>query len=250
MPESPTSEISMLHSIRDDLYVAVGVVSPETKVATFQVHVNPLVSWIWTGVLVLIFGAVISMWPEVTVQEARGWAYLRMGGGVVSSVIFGLLLALSPARAFGQGSSSLHAGTVEMNDPIERELFPRLLCQCGGCARLPLSGCVCNEAEETRAEIRARLRAGVSPEVIMADYVTAHGAGSLTVPPNQGALRAIYIVPGVLSVAGLGLVFSVVRRWKRRGDAAAPAPAKPGASPAPPDEYDAKLDEELKKLDG
>jgi hypothetical protein len=43
-------------------------------------------------------------------------------------------------------------------------------------------------------------------------------------------------------------VFAVVRRWKRRGDAAAPAPK--GDGPQPTDEYDAKLDEELKKLDG
>jgi cytochrome c-type biogenesis protein CcmF len=251
MPESPTTEVSMLHSLRDDLYVIVGTVNAETKVATFVVHVNPLVSWIWTGVLILIFGAVISMWPEVSVQEARGWAYLRMSGGVVSSILFGLMLSLAPARAFGQGSSSLMAGTVEMNDPVERQLFPRLRCTCGGCARLPLSECVCFEAEQARAEIRNRLHAGVSTDVIMADYVTAHGAGSLTVPPNEGALRAIYVVPGLLTLAGLGLVFSVVRRWKRQGDAALPPPPKPsGGGPAGPDEYDAKLDEELKKLDG
>src|SRR5262249_43979028 len=158
----------------------------------------------------LIFGAMISMWPEVDVEEARGWAYLRMGGGVVSSLIFGLVLSLSPARAFGQSRSSLHAGTVEMRDATEKGLFPLVLCECGGCARLPLSGCVCPEADQTRAEIRARLRAGVSPDVIMADYVTAHGAGSLTVPPNKGALRAIYVVPGLLAAAGLGVVLVVV----------------------------------------
>jgi cytochrome c-type biogenesis protein CcmF len=249
MPESPTTEVSMLHSIRDDLYVVVGTVSPETKVATFQVHVNPLVSWIWTGVLILMFGAVITMWPEVAVQEARGWAYLRMGGGVVSSIIFGLMLSLAPARAFGQSGSSLHAGTVEIHDPVERSIFGSLRCQCGGCPRLALTSCVCDTANEARSEIRARLREGVTPETILADYVTAHGASSLTLPPNRGALRAIYLVPGFLAAGGLGLVFVVVRRWKRRGDAAIPAPAKTGG-PAPRDEYDAKLDEELKRLDG
>ena len=79
--------------------------------------------------------------------------------------------------------------------------------------------------------------------------MTAHGADSLTVPPNQGGFRAIYLVPGFAAAAGLGIVFAVVRRWKRRGDDMAPAVGKPGEA-APPDEYDAKLDEELKKLDG
>jgi cytochrome c-type biogenesis protein CcmF len=224
-------------------------VSPETKVATFQVHINPLVSWIWMGVIILIFGAVITMWPEVAVQEARGWAYLRMGGGIASSIIFGIFLALSPARAFGQSSSSLHAGSVEIHDPVERTLFASLLCQCGGCPRLPLTSCICDAANETRSTIRARLRAGVTPEVITADYVTEHGAGALSVPPNRGALRTIYILPGALALGGLGFVFVVVRRWKRRSDADAPPPGKTGA-PSGPDEYDAKLDDELKRLDG
>jgi cytochrome c-type biogenesis protein CcmF len=250
MPESPTTEVSMLHSLRDDLYVVVGNVNADSKVASFVVHVNPLVAFIVFGIATLIFGTGIAMWPEVAVQEARSWSYVRLAGGLTSSILFGVMLALMPARAFGQsGSSSLMAGTVEMNDPVERDLFPRMRCQCGGCARLPLSECICGEAEQTRAEIRARLRAGVTPDVIMADYVSAHGSGSLTVPPNQGALRAIYVVPGVLAVGGLGLVFAVVRRWKRRGDEATPAPAK-SDDPKARDEYDAKLDEELKKLDG
>jgi cytochrome c-type biogenesis protein CcmF len=249
MPEAPTTEVSMLHSLRDDLYVVVGAVNAESKVATFQVHVNPLVGCILFGIIMLIFGTIVSMWPEVSVQEAGAWSYVRFAGGLTSSIFFGVMLSLMPARAHAQtGSSSLMAGTVEMKDPVERELFPRLLCTCG-CARLPLSGCVCAEAEQTRAEIRERLRRGVTPDVIMADYVSAHGAGSLTVPPNQGALRAIYVVPGALAIGGLGIVFAVVRRWKRRGEAQTPAVPK-GNGPQAPDEYDAKLDEELKKLDG
>lgn len=174
-----------------------------------------------------------------------------MGGGVVSSILFGLVLALTPARAFGQSnsSSSLHAGTVEITDPVERTLFGSLLCQCGGCPRLPLTSCVCDTAHETRSQIRARLHAGVTPEVIMADYVSEHGAGSLSVPPNSGALRAIYLLPVAMAISGLGIVFVVVRRWKRQGDAAAPPAPKPGEAVVP-DEYDAKLDEELKRLDG
>jgi cytochrome c-type biogenesis protein CcmF len=248
MPESPTTEVSMLHSVRDDLYLVVGVVNADTKVASFQIHVNPLVSWIWVGVLVLILGAVVSMWPEVTVQEARGWAYLRAAGAVVSSLMFGLLIALAPARAFGQTSSSLHAGSVEINDPRERSLFSHLLCQCGDCPRLSLATCTCSTADATRAELRSRLRNGESPEAIMAEYVKEYGSGSLSIPPNEGGLRAIYLVPGFIALGGLGVVVTVVRRWKQRGESAAVAEA-PKAS-AEPDEYDAKLDAELKSLDG
>src|SRR5215471_11462034 len=65
MPEAPTTEVSMLHSLRDDLYVVVGAVNAESKVATFQVHVNPLVGCIVFGIALLIFGTGIAMWPEV-----------------------------------------------------------------------------------------------------------------------------------------------------------------------------------------
>jgi cytochrome c-type biogenesis protein CcmF len=251
MPESPTTEVSIRKTLRDDLYVVVGTVSPETKVATFQVHVNPLVMWIWIGVLVLIFGAVTSMWPEVVVQEARGWSYLRMAGGLTSSLIVGVMLAVAPTVAYGQAnsSSSLHAGSVEINDPVEHTLFANLLCQCGDCPRLPLSTCTCSVADATRSEIRGRLRAGATPQVIMAEYVKEHGAAALAVPPNRGAMKAIWIAPVVAAVGGLGLLFVVVRRWKKRGDAMAFPLPKPGAAAAV-DEYDAKLDEELKRLDG
>jgi cytochrome c-type biogenesis protein CcmF len=250
MPESPTTEVSMLHSIRDDLYVIVGTVNPETKIAAFNTHVNPFVSWIWVGVLVLISGAVVSMWPEVAVQEARGWSYLRMAGGLTSSIFFGLLIALSPGFAYGQSnsSSSLHAGTVEMKDPAERAIFTRLRCQCGGCPRLPLSSCICSTAENARARIRDQLARGDSLDTITANYVAEFGAASLVVPPDQGAFRIIYGIPIAASLAGLGVLGMSLRRWKRRDEAAVKArPPAPASSAR--DEYDAKLDEELKKLD-
>jgi len=251
MPESPTTEVFIRKTLRDDLYVVVGAVSPETKVATFQVHVNPLVMWIWIGVLVLISGALISMWPEVVLQEARGWSYLRMAGGLTSSLIVGVMLAIAPTVAFGQAnsSSSLHAGSVEINDPTEHSLFSNLLCQCGDCPRLPLSTCTCSVADATRSEIRSKLRAGATPATIMADYVKEHGAAALSVPPNKGAMKAIWIAPIAAGVGGLGLLFFVVRRWRKRGEALAYPLPKPSTTGAV-DEYDAKLDEELKRLDG
>ena len=44
-PDSATTEVAQLNSFRDDLYVVVGTVNPQTKNASFQVHVNPLVGW-------------------------------------------------------------------------------------------------------------------------------------------------------------------------------------------------------------
>jgi cytochrome c-type biogenesis protein CcmH/NrfF len=95
--------------------------------------------------------------------------------------------------------------------------------------------------------VREQLARGDSTEVIAANYVAEYGSAALAVPANKGALRLIYAVPIAASIGGLGVVFVVVRRWKRRGDAA--APAKSSHPSTDRDEYDAKLDEELKKLD-
>ncbi len=49
----------------DDLYVILVDWQPiSTRMATFKVYNNPLVNWLWTGSLVLIFGALIAVWPR------------------------------------------------------------------------------------------------------------------------------------------------------------------------------------------
>jgi cytochrome c-type biogenesis protein CcmF len=73
--DGPSTEVAMLHSLREDLYLVVGSVSPQNKQATFQFHVNPLVGFIWLGVLVLMAGATLSLWPELELGGARYWAY-------------------------------------------------------------------------------------------------------------------------------------------------------------------------------
>jgi cytochrome c-type biogenesis protein CcmF len=245
MPEQPTSEVSMLHTFRDDIYLVLGSANPQTKVATFQIHINPLVSYIWLGLIIVIFGSTICMWPDLALGESGAWAYARAAGSFTASIFIALLIASTPARAFAQGSSSsLHAGTVEMRSAQEREVFPMLLCQCGACARLPLDNCVCSTAEEERTTIRAMMASGSSKQQIFDDYVARHGTASLAVPPNKGKLSAIWAVP-VLGVvmAGVGVIL-LLRRWKNAESAAVAAPRDNT------DDYDRKLDEELERLDG
>jgi cytochrome c-type biogenesis protein CcmF len=35
-----------------------------SRLATFKVFVNPLVSWLWMGGLVMVLGTLIAIWPE------------------------------------------------------------------------------------------------------------------------------------------------------------------------------------------
>jgi cytochrome c-type biogenesis protein CcmF len=252
-PESPTTEVSMLHSVRDDLYLIVGTINPSTKVATLQIHVNPLVSFIWFGCMILIFGSVVCMWPQLEPQESRGWVFARgRAAGATALLALALLFVPSLAHAQSAGASSLHAGSVEMRNNTERQLFGALRCMCGTCARDLLSTCACETAQQAREEIRAKLTKGESAEQIIAEYQGVYGAEALAIPPNTGAMRAIYAVPIVAIFGGAVALGATVKRWTTRARAGGTASVEPppmGSPPPPRDAYDERLDDELRDID-
>jgi cytochrome c-type biogenesis protein CcmF len=46
--------------------------------ATFRIIVSPLVTWIWIGALIVVFGALIAMWPApAAVRRGEASAYAR-----------------------------------------------------------------------------------------------------------------------------------------------------------------------------
>ncbi len=53
-----------------DLYVVLAGVDDNTGLATFQVFLTPLVFWLWAGGLMMAFGTVIVMWPNVRERAA------------------------------------------------------------------------------------------------------------------------------------------------------------------------------------
>jgi cytochrome c-type biogenesis protein CcmF len=253
MPESPTTEVAILHRLGDDIYVIVGSINPDTKVASFQVHTNPLVSWIWIGCVVLILGSFVCMWPQVELGESRVWLGTRAVAATAASVFLGIMLAATPAARAQTTMPGMdgNSGTVHIENDVERGIFSSLRCMCGDCQRDLLSTCPCNAAhgaESARQMIRAKLKAGETRDQIIDEYAAEYGAESLAVPPNTGIFRAIWFIPVVgIALGALG-VARMVRRW-RQGDQASAATGKPGASGAR-DAYDARLDDELKDLDG
>jgi cytochrome c-type biogenesis protein CcmF len=47
----------------EDVYVVLAGWEDGGRVASFKVYVNPLISWLWLGGLVLMMGTLISLWP-------------------------------------------------------------------------------------------------------------------------------------------------------------------------------------------
>jgi len=73
--------VSMMRGLHDDLYLVVGMIDPQSKRATMRFHVHHCGSWVWIGVLVLMTGAGVSLWPDVRLREVGCVGYLRANGG-------------------------------------------------------------------------------------------------------------------------------------------------------------------------
>jgi len=281
-PDMPTTEVAIRTTLRDDLYMIMSSVDPQTKVGTFKFILRPLVVWIWIGGLVLLFGTFIAVSPTVKEVLGEATARSRSRAGAAKAVASAavLLLALAAAalalgsaaraRAQDDSTSSLHAANITIRDPRERQLFERLLCMCGDCQRLPLSTCGCTEADAERASLRRRLARGESMASIIAAYREEYGPKAIAIPADQGLDRALWAVPIGAIVIAMGGALGLGLRWSRRSKAGAPTAASkaaadagasagaaagvPGERPTVEDaagraEYDRKLEEELRDLE-
>ncbi|MCL6515809.1 cytochrome c-type biogenesis CcmF C-terminal domain-containing protein [Alicyclobacillus sp.] len=63
--QQPTTNVALYSQPMQDLYVVLLGTSPDRgDVAIFDLHVNPLVQWIWVGGYGWIIGTLISLWPD------------------------------------------------------------------------------------------------------------------------------------------------------------------------------------------
>jgi cytochrome c-type biogenesis protein CcmF len=106
-PEAPSTEVARHITLKNDLYMVVGMMNPQSKIAAFQIHVNHLISFIWFGVGILIFGAIIAMWPDIALEEAGAFSYVRAAGAVATAVIFAFLLASGASSAYAASPSGV-----------------------------------------------------------------------------------------------------------------------------------------------
>ncbi|MSP72442.1 MAG: heme lyase CcmF/NrfE family subunit [Myxococcales bacterium] len=59
-----TTEKDELHAFRGNLYLALVSFRPGFKSCEIMAHFNPMIVWMWIGGALLLFGVVLSIWPE------------------------------------------------------------------------------------------------------------------------------------------------------------------------------------------
>lgn len=67
---SPTTNVALFSRPMQDLYVVMLGTAPNNQVI-FDLHINPMVEFIWFGGYLFILGTLISLWPERKPAERR-----------------------------------------------------------------------------------------------------------------------------------------------------------------------------------
>jgi cytochrome c-type biogenesis protein CcmF len=73
-PGQPTTEVAIRKTLREDLYLVLGALDPSSGLVTFQAFLNPLVSWLWIGAVVMVLGTTVVMTPTPAERRARAAA--------------------------------------------------------------------------------------------------------------------------------------------------------------------------------
>ena len=83
-PEQPTTEVAIRSTLGADLYLVLGSFDDDTKLATVLAYINPLVSFLWYGGLVIAFGTAVTMWPGGVAAREAVYASRRLGDRVAA----------------------------------------------------------------------------------------------------------------------------------------------------------------------
>ncbi|MFQ5877243.1 MAG: heme lyase CcmF/NrfE family subunit [Acidobacteriota bacterium] len=75
--QDPSTEIDILHTLREDLYLIFLGFDPQQGRVTLKAYLNPLINWIWIGGAVLILGSWFALLPDLQDRKRRAEARLR-----------------------------------------------------------------------------------------------------------------------------------------------------------------------------
>jgi cytochrome c-type biogenesis protein CcmF len=247
--DQPTTEVAIRRSFAEDLYIVMPGFEMQEQTASVEVHINPLVNWIWVGFGILAIGTAIALLPE----SAFSFAMAKLPAEAATATLLLLALLLSPALAFAQHTEGPPTGGLVLRSPAEVSATSKLACWCGtlgpgGCPKLPVSSCACGHCAMVRKEVTTLLASGKSEDQILQHFIAQQGGMHvLSEPPNEGLGRLSWLVPYAIGTTGLIVAGLVAVRWSRRAAIGAGRSGQSG--PGEDAALAARLDDELRDLD-
>ena len=62
--ETPTTEVAIRSSFGEDLYLVLAELNETLDRVTFKIYINPLVNWVWFGMITLVLGTGVLFLPD------------------------------------------------------------------------------------------------------------------------------------------------------------------------------------------
>jgi cytochrome c-type biogenesis protein CcmF len=235
----PTTEVAIRRGFTEDIYIVLAGYDAAEQSATYAVHVNPLVNWIWLGFAILAFGTILAMLPE----SAFAFAVAKAPSGAATASVT-LILLLT------QGALTAQVVPAIQKSELRRELEGEILCTCGGCRR-PMNDCPmepnCHGLDAQRAKLDTYLGRGLNRDQVLAAFASDYGTQAILARPiDKGFNRLAWFVPYLIGVGGAFMAIFIAKRWSRRGMA---QPSPTAATAQDEVELRSRLDHELRDLD-
>jgi cytochrome c-type biogenesis protein CcmF len=282
--QTQVTHVAILSRLDEDIYVSMsGFGGENEKTANFRVYINPLINWVWLGFVVLAFGTFICLIPQGLVDRVSPRPKTRLGRmadvGVILLAIAGVTFASvkvahsAPPEQIAQAAQMPSAGarapaehedvaTVPLGhqdgtgyahlyrpeaaqDPaVASKLMHDLVCMCGSCNRETLYSCKCGYAAQGRAKVLELMASGKGYDAVVASFIQEYGGEDVLAVPRS---KLSWMLPYIAVMGGLALLFTVGRRWVKRGQERLSTSAK--TTVADDDEYAERLDDELRETD-
>jgi cytochrome c-type biogenesis protein CcmF len=221
--QEPTTEVAIRRTLAEDLYVTLGGYEVGAQVANLEIHVNPLVNWVWMGFGILALGTGIALLPE----RMYSFALARMPIEAASTTALTLLLAILFATpAFAQpgmsGDQNTRTSFYARTD-FEKQMQREIVCTCGACGHANIGECrkdACGTSHQMRGELAALIDQGKGHDEIIQAFITKYGSQEmLGAPIDKGFNRLAWLVPYLLGASGAAAIGFAAVKWTRKSDA-------------------------------
>jgi cytochrome c-type biogenesis protein CcmF len=244
----PTTEVAIRRTLVEDLYITLGGYEASQQAASLEIHVNPLVNWVWMGFGIMALGTGIALLPERAFSFAL--ARLPMEAAATTTALTLLLAFLVATPAFAQPGMSGDQNTrtsFYARTEFEKQMQHEIVCTCGACGHANIGECrkdACGTSHEMRGELAALIDQGKNHDEIIQAFLTKYGSEEmLGAPLDRGFNRLAWFVPYALGLTGAAAIGFAAVKWSRKPDG-------PDEALAPADSaIEERIDDELRDLD-
>ena len=231
--------MAIRRSFAEDLYIVMPEYDLAVQSASMEIHVNPLVNWIWMGFGLLAIGTAIALLPETVFAFAGA----TVPTNAATTTLLLLSLVLWPTALIAQSGQSVEP---TRRSALYRQLENEIMCTCG--CHAPMGSCPmrpnCAHYDQQAARLNEHLMAGKDHDAVLASFVEEFGGQDVLARPlDQGFNRLAWLFPYLVAAAALVGLGVAARRWSRR------TPAVAGDAGLVDPALDARLDDELRNLD-